>query len=69
MDQDGFSIFIAVGAVTILLSGMVGGAFEIQFLKASRADRPFLYWMTALTLVLVALEGLRRAWFVGCAEC
>ena len=50
MDQDGFSLFIAVAAVTILVSGLVRGAFEIQSLRASRSDRPLPYWLSALAL-------------------
>ena len=69
MDQDGFSLFIAVAAVTILVSGLVRGAFEIQSLRASRSDRPLPYWLSALALVLIALEAFRRAWSVGCASC
>ena len=69
MDQDGFSLFIAVAAVSILVSGLVRGAFEIQCVRASRSDRPLPYWLSALALVLIALEAFRRAWFVGCASC
>ena len=69
MDQDGFSLFIAAGAVAILVSGLVRGAFEVQSLRASRSDRPLPYWLSALALVLIALEAFRRAWSVGCASC
>ena len=69
MDQDGFSLFIAVGAVSILASGLIRGVFEVQFLRASRSERPLAYWLSASALVLIALEAFRRAWSIGCASC
>ena len=69
MDQDGLSLAIAVLAILILVSGLRRGAFEIQFLRAARADNMAGYWIFAAVLLLVALECFRRALFIGCAEC
>ena len=69
MDQDGFSIAIALVAAALLVSGLVTGAFAVQTFRATRKDRPMAYWGCAGVLALVAIEAFRRAWFLGCVEC
>ena len=62
-------IAIALLALAILASGLLRGEFQIQFLRAARATNPIGYWIFGAVVVLVALESLRRAFFVGCVEC
>ncbi|HEX8483190.1 MAG TPA: hypothetical protein VF650_14940 [Allosphingosinicella sp.] len=69
MDQDGLSTAIGLLALLILASGLRGGEFHIQFLSAARTANPVGYWIFAAVLALVALESLRRAFFIGCADC
>jgi hypothetical protein len=69
VDQDAFNLVVALAAVAILVSGLRRGSFRIQCLQARREAQPFAYSACALVLTLIAAEAVRRAWFVGCAEC
>jgi hypothetical protein len=69
MDQDGLSLAIGILALLVLASGLRGGEFHIQFLSAVRTANPARYWIFAGVVALVALESLRRAFFMGCPDC
>lgn len=69
VDQDGLSIAIALLAASILISGLRRGDFTIQFVRASRTDRPLAYWAVAIILLAVTFESARRAFFIGCVDC
>jgi hypothetical protein len=69
MDQDGLSLAIGLLALLVLASGLRRKEFHIQFLRAARTANPVGYWIFAAVLVLVALESLRRAFFIGCVDC